>query len=333
MEQSSEDNGVNATGEYAESVPETKKIAIVGSGLIGRSWAMIFASAGHTVTLYDIEPRQVDAALEDIKKQLQELFKNGQLRGSLSVEEQVALISGSNHLAQALTGAQHVQECVPEKLDLKENVFRNIQKFVDDKAVIASSTSCIPASRFTENIARRNQCIVAHPVNPPYHVPLVELVPSPWTDQDVVDRTKALLEEVGQIPVILKNELPGFVLNRIQYAIINECYKLVAGGVMSVEDVDKVMWAGLGMRYAFIGPFETMHLNAEGMSNYLDRYGPTIRTVSNTFGPNPTFIGPGAEKIAKQMNEMIPLDQLEERRRLRDSKVAALSKLKKDMNL
>ncbi|XP_072019386.1 lambda-crystallin-like [Amphiura filiformis] len=333
-EEDNVENDGNSAGyeEEEEALSGSRKIGIVGSGLIGRSWAMIFASAGYTVSLYDIEFKQVEDAIEDIKKQLHDLYRQGLLRGDLSVEEQLLLITGSNDLGETVTGAQHVIECVPEKLPLKEKVFKQIEQFADDHTVLSSSTSCIPASRFTEGLKRRNQCIVTHPVNPPYHVPLVEIVPSPWTDEDIVLRTRKLLQEIGQVPVTLKNELPGFVLNRIQYSIINECYKLVAGGVMTAEDVDKVMTAGLGMRYAFLGPFEVMHLNAEGFGNYIERYGPTIRTVSNTFGPPPTFIGPGTEKVKKQLEDLIPLDQLEERRQLRDAKVAALSKLKRDLN-
>ena len=95
-------------------------------------------------------------------------------------------------------------------------------------------------------------------------MPLVEIVPAPWTHPDIVTRTRALMEEIGQKPVTLKKEVPGFSLNRIQYAILDECYRQVANGVISVEDVDTVMSDGLGMRYAFMGPWETAHLNAKG---------------------------------------------------------------------
>ena len=132
------------------------------------------------------------------------------------------------------------------------------------------------------------QFIVAHPCNPPYHTPMVELVPAPWTSQEVRDGARRLMQEVGQGPVSLSREVPGFVLNRMQYSILNECWRLIRDGVVSPQDLDVVMKDGMGMRYAFMGPMETIHLNAEGTQNYCDRYGDTIYNVSSDLGPIPT---------------------------------------------
>lgn len=313
--------------------PGTKgKVGIVGSGLVGKSWAMIFAGAGYEVVVYDIIPSQVSDALTSIQSQLTDLKKSGMLRGTLSPEEQFSLIKGCSNLQEAVTDAVYVQECVPEKLDLKARVFKDIEQFVNDDTIMASSTSCITPSEFTGELKRRSQCLVAHPVNPPYYAPLVEVVPSEWTDPSFVERARKILEHVGQVPVCMKKELPGFVLNRVQYAIINECWRLVTSGVISAEDIDKVMWAGLGMRYAFIGPLEVMHLNAEGMENYIERYGPTIEQVSSTFGPNPSYSGAGLREVVQQLNLRSPLDQLEERRKWRDTRLAALAKLKQEQD-
>ena len=134
----------------------------------------------------------------------------------------------------------------------------------------------------------RSQFIVAHPCNPPYHTPMVELVPAPWTSQEVRDGARRLMQEVGQGPVSLSREVPGFVLNRMQYSILNECWRLIRDGVVSPQDLDVVMKDGMGMRYAFMGPMETIHLNAEGTQNYCDRYGDTIYNVSSDLGPIPT---------------------------------------------
>ncbi|XP_041462515.1 lambda-crystallin homolog [Lytechinus variegatus] len=310
---------------------ENQKISIVGSGLIGRSWAMIFASAGYNVTIFDIEPSQVSNALKLIKEQLEELTASGMLRGTLSAEAQYALLKGSNSMEEALSGASFVQECVFENLEVKQKVFSEMEQHVGDDTILSSSTSCIMPSKFTENLKRRNQCIISHPVNPPYHAPLVKIIPAPWTDQSVIDRTRTIMEAVGQVPVTLKKEVPGFAANRIQYAIIAEVWRLVEGGVLSADDVDKVMSAGLGLRYAFLGPLEVMQLNAEGMHSYMDRYTKGMHDVLGDFGPTPTFTGKGLEQIAKEMNAKIPLDKLEEHRKGRDTKLAALAKLKKDL--
>ncbi|XP_072014382.1 lambda-crystallin-like [Amphiura filiformis] len=309
-----------------------EKISIVGSGLIGRSWAMIFASAGYNVVIYDVKQTQITEGLEFIKEQLKDLQSKGLLKGSLSPDEQMILIKGSTSLEETVRGAKYIQECVPEVLEVKNKVFLEMEQFADDQTILASSCSGIQPSKFTEDVKRRHQCVVCHPINPPYHAPLVEVVPSPWTDPGVIRRTRALLEEVGQVPVTVNKEIRGFALNRVQYALVAECWRLINDGVITVEDMDRVMWAGLGPRYAFIGPFEVMHLNAEGLGSYLERYGQLMQDTVDSAGPPPTFSGPEATKIVEELNHLIPLDKLEERRKRRDERMSAVAKLKREMD-
>ncbi|KAK2715351.1 hypothetical protein QYM36_010089 [Artemia franciscana] len=309
-------------------------LLILYSGLIGRSWAMLFASAGMRVRLFDTQKTQVDSALQDIQEQLENLQQIGMLRGALAAQEQLALISGGDTVENCIKGAIHVQECIPENLELKKVVWSAIDSFVSiakPNVTLASSTSCIVPSKFSEELQNRSRVFVAHPVNPPYYVPLVELVPAPWTDPDVMVRARALMERIGQSPVTLTKEMPGFALNRIQYAILNECWNLVNDGVLTVAEVDTVMTDGLGPRYAFMGPLETAHLNAEGMLNYCERYSKTIHDVSKTFSPVPEMSGPSAEAVHKQLSEKVPLEKLAERRQWRDKMLTALAKLKMQM--
>ncbi|GIY87500.1 lambda-crystallin homolog [Caerostris extrusa] len=307
------------------------KIAIVGCGLIGKSWAMLFASAGYNVMIYDKDSAASSDALVTIKDELNKLENSQLLRGTLTAEQQHSLISRTEDLETCVKDALHVQESVPECEEMKKIIFNKLDSLATNKMTLCSSTSCITPSTFSENLKHRAQVLVAHPANPPYYVPIVEIVPSTWTSPDIVSRTIELMKEIGQKPVTVKKEIYGFGINRMQYAIINECWRLVSDGVMSVEDIDAVMSEGLGMRYAFLGPFETCQLNADGMADYCRRYANGIFNVSETFGPVPKMEGKAGEEIHRQLCEKVPLHSLDVRRKWRDERLACLTKLKKSM--
>lgn len=307
-------------------------ITVIGSGLIGRSWAMVFISGGYTVKIYDNQQGQAAKAITEIRKQLLELEEAHMLRGELTAAQQLALLSSYDDMAQALEGAFFVQECVFEQLEVKQSVFQEIERLVEKDVILSSSTSCLVPSNVFSKVQNRSRCLVSHPVNPPYYVKLVELVPHPETTATVMNTTHDLMTKVGQAPVCLKKEIDGFALNRVQAAIIAESWRLVQDGIISVKDIDLVMSEGLGMRYAFIGPMETMHLNApEGLEDYMKRYGEGIRRVLTSFGPVPDFCGKGAKSVVNEMCELIPNDQqhLSTRMERRDQLLMQLAKLKK----
>ncbi|KAK3874673.1 hypothetical protein Pcinc_020404 [Petrolisthes cinctipes] len=251
------------SSQHRESnMTSNEKIGIVGSGFIGRSWAMLFASVGYDVCMYDVQEKQVSDALQEIHRQLTNLETTGLLKGKLTAAEQKKCIRGVTSLKECVQGAKHVQESVFEDLEVKKKVLTEIDQLVGPETVVASSSSCIPPSKLSADLAHKANVILAHPYNPPYYVPAVEVVPAPWTSQDVVARTRAILTEIGQVPVVLTREHPGFASCRIQYAILNECVNLVKSGVISVQDVEALMKHGLGYRYAWMGPLETAVLNA-----------------------------------------------------------------------
>lgn len=291
---------------------------------------MLFASGGFKVQLYDVEQQQITNTLENIRKEMKLLEQSGSLKGSLSAEQQLSLISGCGNLAEAVEGAMHIQECVPENLELKKKIFAQLDRIVDDRVILSSSSSCLLPSKLFTGLAHVKQCIVAHPVNPPYYVPLVELIPHPETAPATMDRTYALMRKIGQSPVRVLKEIDGFVLNRLQYAIISEAWRLVQEGIVSPNDLDLVMSDGLGMRYAFIGPLETMHLNAEGVVSYCDRYSDGMKRVLKTFGPVPEFSGATVEKVNQDMCMKVPDDpeHLAARRQWRDDCLMKLAQLK-----
>jgi len=302
------------------------KVAIVGSGLIGRCWAVLFAKAGYHVNLYDVEPSQVQSALEGARKQLVELETQGLLTNTMKTADSAfQLIHGISDLEEAMRGAIYLQECVPENVDLKKKVFQQLDKHASSEIILASSSSCICPSLFTQDLVHAGQCIVAHPINPPTFVKLVEVIPSPLTKPNITDRTVALMKDIGQSPVVVRKEVNGFILNRLQYAVLMEAWRLVEDGVCSPEDIDTTMREGLAPRYTLIGPFETMHLNANGVKDYCTRYGANIENVCKEQLNTRPFTGSTMEKVHEAMCNRVPVESLPERREWRDKRLAALA--------
>ncbi len=252
-----------------------EKIAIIGAGLIGHAWAMVFARAGHPVKLWDSDAAAVPTALRLIEEGARELRRFGLITEDPRTVS--ARVTGTTTLAEAVKDADYVQENTAERVDVKKRVYAQMDAAAKPDCILASSTSTIPASVFSAGLKGKQRCIVVHPVNPPHLVPVVELSPAPWTSRDVLERSLMLHEKVGQVPVIVKKEVPGFILNRLQAALLNEAWRLVKEDYVTVDDLDKCLKDGLGLRWSFMGPFETIDLNAPGgVPDYAERYGAAL---------------------------------------------------------
>ena len=270
-------------------------VAIVGVGLIGRAWAAIFARAGWSVRLTDPHGPTLAAAPSLIHDELHALAKHGLASEAVATK---AFIHVASSLADAVKDAEFVQENGPENVEQKIAIYQELDHLARPDAVLASSTSAIVASRFTENLKGRARCLVGHPVNPPHLVPLVELCGAPWTSPDVIARARDVYRAIGQVPVTVNKEINGFILNRLQGALLAEAFRLVGEGYVSAEDLDHTMKDGLGLRWSFLGPFETIELNAPGgIPDYCARYTGFYKELAASAAGPEVYQSPNVDRV------------------------------------
>lgn len=320
---------ISADGMARPAMDE--RIAIVGAGFIGRAWAIVFARAGCRVAVYDDSPAALAGCQVLLAENLRDLDRHGLLGDS--PEAVLARIVPCATLAEALDGAALVQENARETLEVKRALFAGMDALAPPDAVLASSTSWLTASEFSADLPGRARVMVGHPVNPPHVVPLVEIVPAPWTSAGAVERARDLYARAGQVPVILKKEITGFLLNRIQGAVLNEALNLYAEGYASAEDLDAVVKHGLGLRWSFMGPFETIDLNAPaGLLDYAERYGATYRDIALVQKPNDWNVAVLASLEAERRT-VLDAGSLAERARWRDNHLMALAAHKRQARL
>jgi 3-hydroxyacyl-CoA dehydrogenase len=298
------------------------KIAVIGAGLIGRAWSIVFARAGFDVALWDNAPQAVSDSLTFIADRLPELRSAGLL--AEAPDAVLARVHPAASLAEAVRDAEHVQENGPERVADKQTLFAELDLAAAPGAVLASSSSGIPASAFTEGLAGRARCLIAHPVNPPYLVPLVELCPAPWTDAEVVERTRALMVRAGQVPATVRKEMDGFALNRLQGALLAEAFRMLADDAISAADLDALVKHGLGLRWSFMGPLETIDLNAPGgLADYCARYGPLYYAMQQQMQPrmwDPMLVG----RLHDARRAELPANMMAVRQEWRDRRLMAL---------
>ena len=300
-----------------------RNVAIVGAGLIGRAWAVIFARAGWNVRLTDPHILSLQAAPSLIRDELHALARHGLADDP---DGAAARISTATSLEQAVSDVEFVQENGPEVVEEKQAIFAQLDKHAPPDALLVSSTSAIVASRFTEALPGRSRCLVGHPVNPPHLVPLVELCGALWTSPDAIDRATKIYREIGQVPVTVNREINGFVLNRLQGALLAEAFRLVGEGYISAEDLDHTVKDGLGLRWSFLGPFETIELNAPGgIPDYCARYtGFYKELASNSAGPE-VYQSPNVDRVIADWPHRPTTDRIAMLTQRRNERLAALA--------
>ena len=301
---------------------QKRNVAIIGCGLIGQSWAISFVSAGFHVSLFDPVEGVTTQAKEKIKAKLRDL-QNYKLLKDKNILDYLDRIHLAEDLSQAVAGSIYIQESGPEDLNIKKELTKKIDAATPDNIPIASSTSGISTSLYAGDISGKHRCIVAHPINPPHLIPAVEIVPAPFTSEDVTKAVKNIIISIDKEPLELKKEIPGFVVNRLQGALLSEAFNLVKEGVSSAEDIDKAISEGLGLRWSFMGPFQTIHLNApEGIAGYVKRYEKMYGEMFNKLDIEwSSVVKLGLEE---ELLNLYQLSELEKHEKERDKKLTEL---------
>ncbi|MBI1926056.1 3-hydroxyacyl-CoA dehydrogenase family protein [Candidatus Poribacteria bacterium] len=241
------------------TLDDIQQIAVIGAGLMGHGIAQEFAFAGYHVHLHDMSHEKLRAGIDRIRGNLQMFVENDLARPN-QVDETLNRIHPSDQLEGVGRGADFVIEAVSENLPLKQEVFRQLDHLCPPHTILASNTTALMPSQIGALAQRRDQILNTHYFNPPYLIPLVELIRSPQTSDETLQVTYDLMVKIGKTPAIIQKEAPGFVGPRLQAALIREAFSIVERGIASAEDVDLVVRNSFGRRLSIAGPFQVFEL-------------------------------------------------------------------------
>lgn len=299
-----------------------KPVAIVGAGSIGTAFAVVHASAGHDVRVFDVSESQRNAVPAQVNDIAADLVASGLL--DATERDLAARVTIAANLEEAVSDAGFVHECAPENLDIKRELFAAIVEAAPADAIIASASSAITASEIAGDLPGRERCLVAHPGNPPFLLRTVEIVPAPFTSAQAADGARLLLERAGMTPVMVQKELKGFVFNRLQGALLREAYCLVRDGVATVEEIDGLVRDGLGLRWSVVGPFEAVDLNTRGgIGRHAKLLGPAYEAMGAERGQHDPWTDDLVERVESERRRLLPLDRWEQRVAWRNRRLMA----------
>ena len=296
-------------------------IGIIGAGSIGVAFAIVFARAGHQVRLWDAFPDAFPRARQELAARLEMLAL------PTATADRILF---TDDLSVAVKGVGLIQECAPERLDLKQDLLVRLARLAPEDALWASSSSALLPSAIAavaaDSVAAR--VLVAHPGNPPYLIPVIELVAGKRTDPVSVDRAAEIYAGAGLRPIRVRREVDGFVFNRLQGAVLREAYCLVRDGVATVDDIDEVMRSGLGRRWSILGPFETVDLNTRGgIASHAQKMGPAYAAMGAERGQHDPWTEDLVAEVTRQRRATLPEEQWADRVRWRDEQLARLTRI------
>ena len=305
-----------------------KNIGVIGGGLIGASWAAIFSKSGFNVFVYDPYPDVFDTYKSRVTSFLEELKT---IDETINVEESLNRINANVTIEDLCSNVEYIQESAPEILSVKQELFAKLDNLAPEEVVIGSSSSAMPISSITQNLKGQHRCIITHPANPPHLIPCVEICPGENTSNKTIEKTKEIFTASGASIVNVKKEIDGFILNRLQGALLNEAMRLYSDGYASSDEIDATIRDGLGLRWAFMGPFETIDLNAPGgIKDYIARYGPIFVEMAKNQTKIPDWSEEAGKKLELERRKILGHDELEDRAKKRNQLLKTLRKVKID---
>lgn len=305
-----------------------KNVGVIGGGLIGASWAAIFSKSGFNVFVYDPYPDVFDTYESRVTSFLEELKT---IDETINVEESLNRINANVTIEDLCSNVEYIQESAPEILSVKQELFAKLDNLAPEEVVIGSSSSAMPISSITQNLKGQHRCIITHPANPPHLIPCVEICPGENTSNRTIEKTKEIFTASGASIVNVKKEIDGFILNRLQGALLNEAMRLYSDGYASSDEIDATIRDGLGLRWAFMGPFETIDLNAPGgIKDYISRYGPIFVEMAKNQTKIPDWSEEAGKKLELERRKILSHDKLEDRAKKRNQLLKSLRKVKID---
>jgi 3-hydroxypropionate dehydrogenase (NADP+) len=306
---------------------EIERVACVGTGLVGRSWAALFATSGFPVVLYDLNNDILDNAVKGIRSDLEFLEEKNLIERD-DVKDALTRVKVTTDLAKAVEAVDYVQESAPERYEVKKDIFKKMDAYAPEHTILASSASGLLMTEIQKVTKRPQKCVLVHPWNPPLLMPLVEIA-GESASEETLKTAYELMLKLRKVPVILRKEVSGYIANRIQAAVLREAVDLVDKGVASVEDVDRAVRAGPGLRWAIMGPFLTHHTGGQGIERFFETLGPSYANRWRSMATWTSVPPSGAKKVIEGVYQLetVRCKTMEEIVKWRDNKLAELLRI------
>lgn len=310
-----------------------RKVAVIGTGVIGAAWVTLFAVKGYDVKAYSRKAETRERGLKSVQSNL-DFFVEKKIISESDKQRALARITIVEDIAEAVNDADFVEECTGETYDIKKDIFREMGRHAPGHAILASSTSGLSMTEIQKVVEQKDKCITTHPWNPPHLIPLIEIVPGLETSDKTTDTTFRLMEKLGKVPVIVKKEVAGFIGNRLAAALWREAIDLVDRGVATVEDVDKALCAGPGIRWALMGTHMIYHLGGGekgGYDHFIDGIGnTTFKAIWEELETRDYITEPVKEKLTRGVEEEMKGRSFHDIIRWRDDKIIDILSAKED---